>query len=54
MKINAVLIALGLAWPLLLRREWLRTTRIAAVALAGVALEYSFYGLNALKPLVAG
>jgi hypothetical protein len=53
-KINAVLIALGLAWPLLLRREWLRTTRIAAVALAGVALEYSFYGLNALKPLVAG
>ena len=53
-KINAVLVALGLAWPLLQRQEWLRTTRIAAVALARVALEYIFYGLNALKPLLAG
>jgi hypothetical protein len=49
-----VLIALGLAWPLLMRREWMRTARIAAVALVTVALEYSYYGLSALKPLLHG
>ncbi len=53
-KINAVLIGIGLAWPLLWRREWMRTARIAAVSLATVALQYSFYGLSALKPLVEG
>ena len=53
-KINAVLIGIGLAWPLLRRREWMRTARIAAVSLATVALQYSFYGLSALKPLVEG
>ncbi len=53
-KITAVLIALGLAWPLLMRREWMRTARIAAVALVTVALEYSYYGLSALKPLLHG
>lgn len=53
-KIYAVLIGLGLAWPLLQRREWLRTARIAAVALATLALGYSYYGLEALKPLVSG
>jgi Glycosyltransferase family 87 len=53
-KITAVLIALGLAWPLLMRREWMRTARIAAVALLTVALEYSYYGLSALKPLLHG
>jgi hypothetical protein len=52
-KINAVLIGIGLAWPLLRRHEWLRTGRIALVALGTVAFEYSFYGLNALKPLFA-
>jgi hypothetical protein len=52
-KINAVLIGIGLAWPLLRRHEWLRTARIALVALATVAFEYSFYGLSALKPLFA-
>jgi len=53
-KINAVLIGLGLAWPLLRRREWARTARIALVALATVAFEYSFYGgpAVALKPLL--
>src|SRR6266581_4537212 len=50
-KINAMLIALGLAWPLLRRHEWQRTTRIALVALATVALQYWPYGLVAL-PLV--
>jgi len=53
-KINAVLIGIGLAWPLLRRREWLRTTRIALVALAVMAFQYSFYGVSALTPLVGG
>jgi len=53
-KINAVLIALGLAWPLLRRREWLRVTRITAVALATFALLYSFWGLNALRATFHG
>ena len=53
-KINAVLIGIGLAWPLLRRHEWMRTARITAVSLATVALEYSFYGISALKPLFGG
>jgi hypothetical protein len=53
-KANAVLIGIGLAWPLLRRHEWMRTSRIAVVSLATVALQYSFYGLYALKPLVGG
>jgi hypothetical protein len=53
-KINAVLIAAGLAWPLLMRREWLRTARTAVVALAVVVAEYSYYGLSAVKPLYNG
>ncbi len=52
-KINAALIGVGLAWPFLLRREWMRTTRIAVVALAVVVFQYSFYGPAALKPLFA-
>ena len=51
-KITAVLIGLGLAWPLLRRHEWQRTARIALVAIAVVALQYSFYGVSALKPLL--
>ncbi len=53
-KANAVLIGIGLAWPLLRRHEWIRTSRIAVVSLATVALQYSFYGLYALKPLFGG
>ncbi|MBO0777137.1 MAG: hypothetical protein J2P34_12570, partial [Actinobacteria bacterium] len=53
-KANAVLIALGLAWPLLRRHEWLRTARIAAVTLVTVAVQYSPYGLIAFKPLFGG
>jgi hypothetical protein len=53
-KIYAVLIAIGLAWPLLRRREWMRTARIAAVSVATLALGYSFYGLDALKPVFHG
>jgi len=50
-KITGALIGLGLAWPLLRRYEWMRTARIAVVALITVAVLYSFYGLSALKPL---
>jgi hypothetical protein len=53
-KINAVLIGLGLAWPLLRRHEWQRTTRITLVALATVALQYWPYGLVAMKPIFGG
>ena len=51
-KINAVLIGAGLAWPLLVRREWIRTTRIAVISLATLTLTYSLYGLSALEPLL--
>ncbi|MGD0934411.1 MAG: hypothetical protein ABR922_07530 [Streptosporangiaceae bacterium] len=53
-KIYAVLIGVGLAWPLLRRHEWMRVARITVVSLATLALEYSFYGVDALKPLVGG
>ena len=53
-KATAALVALGLAWPMLMRREWFRVGRIAAVSLVVVALQYSAYGLNALKPLFEG
>jgi hypothetical protein len=53
-KITAVLIALGLAWPMLRRREYQRITRIALATMATVAIEYSFWGLDALKPLFGG
>jgi hypothetical protein len=53
-KITAALIAVGLAWPLLLRHEWLRTARIAAVTAVTAVGVYSFYGLQAVKPLLGG
>jgi hypothetical protein len=53
-KINAVLIGLGLAWPLLRRHEWLRTARITAVALVTIALQYWPYGLVAIRPIFGG
>jgi hypothetical protein len=53
-KINAVLIGIGLAWPLLRRYEWLRVIRMTGVALGVFALEYSFYGLDALKSTLVG
>jgi hypothetical protein len=53
-KISMILVALGLAWPLLLRHEWMRLTRIALVSMATVALEYSFWGVGALKPMFGG
>jgi hypothetical protein len=53
-KITALLIALGLAWPLLRRHEYGRVTRMALAAIATVALEYSFYGIDGLRPLFGG
>jgi hypothetical protein len=53
-KITAVLVALGLAWPLLQRREYLRLARVAVVAMATLSLEYSAFGMGALKPLFGG
>jgi hypothetical protein len=53
-KATAALVALGLAWPMLRQHEWLRVTRIALVSVVVVALEYSSYGLVALKPLFEG
>jgi hypothetical protein len=53
-KIYAVLIGIGLAWPLLRRHEWVRTARMTVAALVTLALGYSLYGLYALKPLLGG
>jgi hypothetical protein len=53
-KVSAALVAIGLAWPLLRRREWLRVTRMAVIALATALVEYSFYGLNAMKSTFDG
>jgi len=53
-KITAVLVGIGLAWPLLLRRDWRRLVTMAVSALAVFGLEYSFYGLGSLKPLFNG
>ncbi len=36
-KVNAVLVAVGLAWPMLRRHEWMRTARITVVSLVTVA-----------------
>jgi hypothetical protein len=53
-KANAVLVAVGLAWPMLRRHEWLRITRIAVVSLGTLAVLYASYGLKALAPLIGG
>jgi hypothetical protein len=53
-KVSAVLIGIGLAWPLLVRRDWARAARMTGAALAVFALEYSFYGLAALRSAMAG
>jgi hypothetical protein len=52
-KATAVLVGLGLALPLLMRREWMRLARITAVSLLTVGAIYSTYGLSALKPLLS-
>jgi hypothetical protein len=53
-KISMGLVAIGLAWPLLLRHEWVRLTRITLAAMIVIALELSYYGVDALKPMFGG
>jgi hypothetical protein len=53
-KIYGVLIGLGLAWPMLRRREWRRVIRIAVVAMATLAAGYTLYGFDAMKPMFGG
>jgi hypothetical protein len=53
-KANFILVAAGLAWPMLRRHEWLRITRIAAISMVTLGLLYSSYGLEAVKPLLGG
>src|SRR5258708_36906725 len=45
---------IGLAWPLLRRGDWVRAARMTGAALAAFAVEYSFYGLAALRSAMAG
>ena len=53
-KIYAVLIGLGLAFPLLRDRDWKRITRMTVVAVATLVLSYSYYGLGAIRPVFGG
>ena len=53
-KVTMGLVAVGLAWPMLRRHEWARVTRIAVVSLVVVALQYSSWGLAAVKPIFQG
>ena len=53
-KIYAVLIGIGLAVPLLMRREWARTARMTAASVVTLGLGYSSWGIDALKPLFGG
>jgi hypothetical protein len=51
-KVNAVLVALGIMVPLLRARAWMRLVRTGAVAAATALALYGFsYGLQAFKPL---
>src|SRR5258708_30446636 len=45
---------IGLAWPLLRRGDWVRAARMTGAALAVFGVEYSFYGLAALRSAMAG
>src|SRR5258708_13876984 len=53
-KIYAVLIGLGLALPLLRRREWMRVTRMTVASLVTLVLPYGWYGIAPLKPVFCG
>jgi hypothetical protein len=53
-KISMGLVALGLAWTMMRRREWARIARITLVAVATTALVFSSYGVAALKPMFEG
>jgi hypothetical protein len=53
-KIYAVLIGIGLVWPMLRRHEWMRPVRMALAAAVTLGVGYSLFGLEALRPLFAG
>ena len=52
-KINAGLVGAGLAWALVLRRDWWNLVRLAVGGVGAVVLFYSFYGLHAFKQLLS-
>lgn len=53
-KISVALIGVGLVLPLLLRRDWGRIARMTAAALATLTVQYSFWGVSALDPILHG
>lgn len=53
-KVSAVLIGVGLAWPLLARRQWGRLARMGGAGALTLVLPYGFYGTSALGPLLHG
>jgi hypothetical protein len=52
-KIDAGLIALAIAWPLLRRQDWRRLATIATSALIALIAVYAPYGVHALQPLTS-
>jgi hypothetical protein len=52
-KINAGLVGAGLAWALIMRREWWNLLRLAIGGAGTIALFYSFYGLHAFSQLLS-
>ncbi len=52
-KISAVLLGVGLAWPLLRSGDWRRAARVTCAATLTLAVLYGVYGLHALAPLSA-
>ncbi|WP_369386631.1 hypothetical protein AB5J72_02745 [Streptomyces sp. CG1] len=52
-KISAVLVGVGLVWPLLCGGAWQRAVRVAGAAVLTLTGLYAMYGLHALAPLTA-
>jgi hypothetical protein len=52
-KINAGLVGAGIAFALLMRREWWNMARLAVGGIGTIALAYSYYGLHALSQLLS-
>jgi hypothetical protein len=52
-KISTALLGVGLAWPLLRSRAWLRAARQVGAAASTLAVLYGLHGLHALAPLSA-
>ncbi|MEY9967572.1 hypothetical protein ABIA33_005645 [Streptacidiphilus sp. MAP12-16] len=50
-KVSAALIGVGLIWPLVRQRAWVRALRITVVSVVTVVALYFTYGLHALAPL---